>query len=66
MRAILWPGLAAIVALSLASEATAQQRSREQCQALADTKVGHSRMGERRKFMRRCMEGRLKKDREQK
>jgi uncharacterized membrane protein len=63
-----------IVAIALVSvsfwfgtNATAEQRSRERCQAMADAKSMHASGGrwanERRKYIRRCMEGRLKKDR---
>jgi hypothetical protein len=62
---ILLVGIAFIM-IAIASQASAEQRSREQCKAMAEKRNLHGgnerAMAERNRFMANCMKGNLRKD----
>ena len=60
-------GIVLVSIVALASEAPAEQRSREQCKAMAEKKNLHGgnerAAAERNRFMAYCMKGALRTDR---
>jgi hypothetical protein len=65
MKALL-VGIALIGTFALATHASAEQRSREQCKAMAEKRNLHGgnerALNERNRFMANCMKGNLRKD----